>query len=93
VSARNYEEKAIPERKEHKLTLKEYVELAISQNAKCFECGRPAEPETIDYWAHSAGWRVEGFKALQWLSFECAHCGYGTSFTKLRIARPEPHCA
>lgn len=54
---------------------------------RCRWCGVSLKNERILHYDHSGGWKVKGFKELQWLYIHCPHCGYDWALWKLGVSR------
>jgi len=62
----------------------------ISRDHKCSNpyCDRALSAAQEELKPHDAGWQVNGYDELQWVSFKCSGCGHITSLDKLGVPRP-----
>ena len=74
------------------MTIREYAQYALDQEARCWNCRGEVHLEDMRHYEHDGGWDVDGFPERQWLYFECSNgtCRYQTSFAALGIKRPYP---
>jgi hypothetical protein len=62
--------------------------LVKADSMTCKGCGKEFDTRDLEIhmYDHDGGWNI-GLEKKQWLSILCEHCGYHTSFSKLRIGR------
>lgn len=69
------------------MKLEDYAEQIKGKT--CRWCGEelPNEPEDIEYYPHSGGWTVDGFKEKLWLYVTCIKCKYQWALWKIGVPR------